>query len=109
MKDKICLEAFPLMVNQIHENLLNIPCLYVYKGVATNNIERCCYSSQIKPSRLIIPQNKIKNNNIIQLLKNYYKDTDIQEKRVSNKFSGDAFIEVDGGIVNSWKNLDEII
>lgn len=109
LKNKICLEAFPLMVNRIHEKSLNVPCLYVYKGAATDNIERCCYASDIQPSRLIIPQNKTKNDNIIDLLKEYYKDIDIQVKKVSDKVSGDAFVEVDGDIVNNWKTLDEVI
>lgn len=109
MKDKICLEAFPLMINQIHEKILNIPCLYIYRGNATKWIEKCCYSSQIKPIRLVIPLNRSKNDKIKNMLKGYFSGIEIIEKNVSDKFSGDAFIEVEAEEVNKWKSLDEVI
>ena len=101
-KGAIQMEAFQLLHNKVLEKNLRTPCIYVYKGTASGGKMMACYSSEIRVSKLVIPN--AQKNNLIRpiLLRNY--EVPLEERGYIEGFSNDAFVEVTD--ISNWRPLD---
>jgi len=105
--ERLNVEAYPFMVNQIRSRELHIPCTYVYKGAITEDKIVMCESIWIKPHTLVIPKDE-KNNDIRETLINYYEgNCPIIEREKSKIFSNDAYVIIDSEQVRTWADVNE--
>lgn len=104
-EDKIQVEAYQLMLNQIREKYSCVPCLYVYRGDYTHDDTIACYASDIVPNTLVIP-NVDKNRYIKPILEEYFTCEKMQ-KKMGSRFSADAYIEIND--LRKWEPIDSFI
>jgi hypothetical protein len=101
------LEAFPLAISRLRETSLGLRCVYVYAGVISQGRMVACYSSDIKPSKLVIPK---RNKQIKDLLLNLFPSCPVQEREPSRcDVSGDAFVMIPKEQILQWEPLDLFI
>lgn len=96
-KDILRVEAYQLMLNQIGERYLKIPCLYVYCGKITDNRIVACHCSDICVDTLVIP-NKKNNGYIEDTLLEYYDGDEglrsFRRPKIDPPYSGDPYVEI---------------
>lgn len=106
-RNRITLEAYPLMCNQIKEAELCCPCIYIYSGACSNYEPICCHAKDIHPDQLVLPEVD-KNRYIKRTLLSYY-DCECVSKKIPSYFSGDAHVVVTKQRLSNWIPLDDML
>lgn len=106
-QSQLNIEAYPLMCNQIRDKSLKIPCVYVYRGVITDNQIVVCDCKNIKADTLVFPKDE-KNDPIKETLQEYFKCIYVERER-SRIFSNDAYISIPAEQVQTWTPLSEYL
>lgn len=104
--DKMFLEAYPLMCNQIREKEMGCPCLYLYNGAFSDYKVIGCYASDIIPDTVVIPDID-KNKSIEGLINQYFSPSPIEKRHVRRGFSGDAHVVLRD--LSAWKDWDALV
>jgi len=107
-KDVLRVEAYQLMVNQVGEKLLHVPCLYVYRGKISDGEMVACYSKDIKVNTLVIPDRK-SNQFIEDALLEYYDGCEVKRFKVDYPYSGDPYVTISAEDIKAWAHIDKFI
>ena len=104
-KTAVQMEAYQLLYNKVMEKNLRTPCIYVYKGTMSNGKMVACYSSEIRVSKLVIPN--AQKNKLIRpiLLRNY--EVPLEERGCIEGFSNDPYVEVTD--MSNWRPIYDYI
>ena len=105
--DKVYLEAYQLMINQIRQTCLNVPCIYVYRGVITDWNMVACPVADIKINSLVIPTRK--SNSELKYMLEHHFQCESKEREVKYPYSGDPYVEVTAEEIQKWQPIDNFI
>ena len=106
--DQLYVEAYQLMINQVAETQLNVPCLYIYRGDISEGNIVACHAKDICIKELVIPNRK--SNEIIQdELMEHFCYPEPTRKDIPLPYSGDPYVVIPAEEIGTWQQIDKFI
>ena len=106
--DQLFVEAYQLMINQVAETCLNVPCIYVYRGDISHGNMVACHAVDICITELVIPNRK--SNEIIENeLMEHFAFPEPTRKDIPLPYSGDPYVVIPADEIETWQPIDKFI